>query len=193
MALEIKFEITEAPDRKSFTLTDTTGLNYPSNDGGWGAPNPDIADAIPPGIIEVIRPGSTATYSITASNLPSDNLDIKMVLNTDLGLQATDTLPDGPYIIRYMIVVDISGTETPFSAAANILLSGNIDCCLQKIGATLNPPDGECCKPDELRLFTIMKGLLKAACFAVGCGKLARAQVQIDYITDYCSKNCSGC
>jgi hypothetical protein len=190
MALEIKFEITEAPDRKSFTFTDTTGEYDLSNIGGWGVVNPLITSAIPPGIIEVMRPGSTNTYLISVSSLPSNMKGQRVVLNTELGLQAIETLPDGPYIIRYKVV-----TTGPVNheAAGNFLLSGNIDCCLQKIGAKVNPPDGSCCDPAAQFQFGVAKALLFAACNAVGCGKLARAQVMTDYLTDYCSKNCSGC
>lgn len=193
MALEIKFTVTEAPDRKSFTFTDTTGEYNLANEGGWGVSNPPITDAVPPAIIEVIRPGSATTYTLSVNTLPSQLLASKVVANTDLGLLPGDTLPDGPYIIRYKVVVDINGDNTDFNAAANVLLSGNIDCCFQKIGAKLNPPDGSCCDPSAQFQFSVAEALLKAACHGVACGKLARAQVMIDYLTDYCSKNCSGC
>lgn len=98
MSLVFKFTIEEAPDAKSFILTDTTGNYHASlNPTGWGAPNAaktDVAEAILT-VTKVINDTVTdeviKTYNIDLINYP-----VSQWLN-GIELDYTTGFEDGAY------------------------------------------------------------------------------------------------
>lgn len=108
MALQIKEDIILADDCKSFTVGDITGSYSSSNTTGYGTAVIPAITYITYAIdsnIDVTKQGSSTTYTINTSSFFPDytNLVTASILNTDLGLTSTDTIPDGIYNIDYRV------------------------------------------------------------------------------------------
>ena len=122
----LREEVIQAADCLSFTVEDTTGqYNATTNPTGYDAPNIDIAD-VTAAVIDVTKYGTSTTYSINASpTFPTLTAGTTVTIaNTDLGLTATDVIPDGVYLIDYYItaIYVISATN---SGASSITISYN--------------------------------------------------------------------
>jgi hypothetical protein len=132
MSLSVRFRITQTANRRGLVLSDTTGAyNAISNPGGYGAPNPATTDAT---IVTIyVTDLGGVTYPIDASaSLPSATGGTFVINNVDIGLTSDSEIPDGYYIVQYELQ-DNSGIIG--SSTQQVLVSGQVACCIRKIGA----------------------------------------------------------
>lgn len=144
MALNIKFRIEQSGDCKTFKIFDSTGTyNASTNPGGYGTPNPAATDfdgsgdyfkfiiTNPEGIISTIGPyAGNASPTFSNSLLFSTGFSIGVSKNggvSDLsGLQAGTALPDGNWIIQYILYN--SAGPTTYTVTKQYFFTCNMDC-----------------------------------------------------------------
>jgi hypothetical protein len=114
MPLKLSLRIELSGSNKILVFDDTGVYNASSNPTGWNGSNPQLANATAFSIV-VKRPDST-TFEVSSSSsmqktfdafntLPSLNGLPFTILNTDLGLASTDTIPDGEYEFNATVTV----------------------------------------------------------------------------------------
>lgn len=189
MANVLSFSVTEAADRFSLDIKETSGVYSGSNTGGWGAPNSDIADA-ETATIEITLPGaSVALTPIDAyPTLPNTTSVVFTIANTDLGLTATTELPVGIYTIKYL-VTRTTATAFSYEVTCYVLIDGQLSRCLDRMIAAMSIEDCECggeagnftnSKVTQLR--NLLQGARDNAC----CSKIDKSRAVVDYIKDIC-------
>lgn len=114
MPLKLSLRIELSGSNKILVFDDTGVFNASSNPTGWNGTNAQLANATAFSIV-VKRPDST-TFMVSSSSsmqktfdafntLPSLNGLPFTILNTDLGLASTDTIPDGEYEFNATVTV----------------------------------------------------------------------------------------
>lgn len=194
MALELQRSVSVNCSSKLFTITDETGLyNASSNTGGYGAPNIAVAD-VQAAYVQVTLPdGSQYNFDVIAT-LPNTSDTPYTILNTDLGLSATDQFPDGLWLINYTITgiggvaSSINGQVFTYTANSYVLFDCNSQCCANENLANIQAGCG--CKDTDKLLEPFI--LLEAAHAAVNCGKEEKATALINYLNTICGDGC-GC
>lgn len=105
MAQILSIAVTLADNIKSFTLSESTEAYVATTKpGGYGSPNPDTTD-VDTATLAITLFNSTTIYTKSVySTLPTTNSATTFTINnTDIGLGATDEIPDGIYLMRYTI------------------------------------------------------------------------------------------
>jgi len=173
MALELKLKVDS--DKTSIFIFDASGI-FDANDnpGGYGAPNPEIAD-FDTAIVEIFIPGATVGITIdvfpTLPNITDTGFGI---LATDLGL---DVIMSGIYKIIY--TVHDANTDTNYSVTCYVLLTADIECILD-----LEVSKIEACNLDEPNTIKVLNlnEVLMVAKDAACCGNKDRAQELINFL-----------
>lgn len=148
MALDLKLDICQSNDCRDLQLTETTGVyDASSNTGGYGAPNPEIADILsanvtlslldrttgaptvsPSGEISVF-PGSA---DVTLGVLPNITSTVQTITGDNFGYGTSSKLVDGVYTLKYD--VNTASKATSATKTFTVFLNCNIKCCEQKLG-----------------------------------------------------------
>ena len=189
MALKIDFSYSQTSDLKSLEIYDTTGIYNPTtNVGGWGAPNPEIADATSD-FIKIQFVGDSVSYQMEMHpTLPNVINQPWIVNNTNLGLSPTQKINDGQYQITRTTVAD----GITYVRTRRVFLIGQVKCCadqlldMEKPGCSCN--NGRLTDASILQytLFTLRKAFLSQ--------KFERANQILRYAQSLCeSKNCKTC
>ncbi len=184
MGLEINFSLIESSSCASITLRDVTGDYSAGNLTGYGGPNPDQSD-----ITEaeyVITDPAGLEYTVTAS-LPSVDIDT-VITPEDLGLSSS-TFADGIWLITYTVTTEAG---IPYNLNSTILLTCAIQCCLDKLIATIDIDDKCDCNSDTLKTADALDWFLQAARYAAQCDKPNKAQKLLERAQFLCNqKNCN--
>ncbi len=208
MAVVAKIIAPETADRLAVSFSELTGAYSLSNLGGWGSPNPVIADNILSAVLNFTRLGETITYPInvyvppsTIQNLSFPTIDTsqKLVIPYSLfgGAQGAK-LPNDIWAIEYLVQTIDGKTIVVTIYAA--LIKG-IACCISKLRQNVTVPKsvsctcrGVCkCDWKEIKCIATLNALYDSICPLIECGKLSRAQEVIKYLQAYCDCNCKGC
>lgn len=143
MALTLKDSICWGANGKYFYIYDTTGTYSALNLGGYGSPNPAIANV------------ATATLSIwnpsTTTNLPDTTGTVSSAINlyptlpnivetpftvtNALAGFGTGTFDDGIYYMTYTVTGTLSAVDFTYSVSCYQLNYHNIRCCLDQWNA----------------------------------------------------------
>ena len=191
MALLLKECVDQKQDCASFDVFDETGIfHVVNNPTGWGAPNPDIANATA-AVVNVLIPDATVPISInvfpTLPNITNTPFNVTLAL---LGLGSLTKLPDGIYTVEYVVTLNVA----PFIIAqtTTVLFTCQAKCCIDKLLASLT--DKNCsCEDDKakraLQAYTMLIAAQKAAC----CGHIENAKKLLKKAQDLCNGNCAAC
>lgn len=197
--LDLKISIQKASDCTKLTVLDKTGIyNANTNPGGYGAPNPELAE-VTAAKIDVTYPGASAAISLDVfpglPNVTDTGFDITL---TNLGITG-ESLPDGLYIVTYVIdgTQVIGGNNVPFSASitCSIVILCTAECCVDTAIVELARLSCDC-KTNKPRIEQILLAdvLLDAAHSDACCGRTECFDKTIDLITSLCNNtNCNTC
>ena len=193
--LDPKIRIVKASDCSKYTIFEETGIYDPnSNPGGYGFPNPEIAE-VTEAKLDVYFPGSSTPMSFdlfpTFPNTTGIGFDVTPSI---LGISK---LIDGPYKFVYTINGDqiVADIVVPFVASVNCTVVNlcNAECCVNKAVAQI--PHLRCnCKANEhkIELFTLADVLLDAAERAACCGSMGEFDRILKDLMSICQEtNCN--
>lgn len=199
MALELDFDVTEQNDSKKFFFTDETGAyNASTNTGGYGGSvNPDTTDVTTVTISLTLPDGTTflptgATYDVDPSgSLPSTDDTVEFEITpTDIGLAASDKMPDGIYEIAYEVTGTFNSVAFTESVSKYIIFVGQVECCLDGLLEDLDP--GDCgCDSKKKDIAVEAYTWLLAAKHAASCAQINNASKIMQYLDRICEN--SGC
>lgn len=191
MALVLRVCIDQSADCTSFNVFDETGIyNAITNPTGWGAPNPDIANATA-AVINVTIPDATVPISInvfpTLPNITDTPFTVTLAM---LGLSSLAKLPDGIYIVEYLVNLNVP--PNIIAQTTTVLFTCQVKCCIDKLLASLT--DKNCSCEDSkaiqaLQAYTMFIAAQKAAC----CGHIENSKKLLKKAQDLCSGNCPTC
>lgn len=139
MALSLSFSILESDNRESIYITETTGVYAAStNAGGWGTPNPAIADALTATLLFELRneDGTYTAYETVDlfSDLPNITETPFEITAEDAGFGTDSTFPDGIYRLTYTVTGD-NGSAFSADTTDIVVLKGAIECCYSTLAA----------------------------------------------------------
>lgn len=196
MALELKYTVTENPDRLGINISEQTGSYSSGNLGGYGSPNPALGDVVS-AVFTIQKRGDTAIYSIDPSpELPTSDSTIQLLVPaTSFGYAANEKIEDGIYKVTYTVnYVDSLGNQASDFDSFYFAFTEKLKCCIRNIrSATPVPTDGCNCSEEKINALASADQLLTSICELVKCDKLDRAQAVIDYLKRYCECNCTEC
>lgn len=187
----LDFDICQENDCTSFDFTDATGVYSSSNSGGYGAPNFLVSDAIS-AYVNVTLPSGVQVSIQVDPTLPDDTGTIVWTVNsTDLGL--TGSLPDGIYVIEYVINFNNSNSQTvQKTIVKTFLLSCTIKCCIQKMIAKI--PINDCdCESKYLKNALLAFGLYQSLVYNGKCGNTTNTTSLLNRLTKLCNIVDCGC
>jgi len=129
MALELNINYQRSTDKLSLIVTDNTG----SGATGYGGSNPATGDftnfnitvTMPDAI--TFEPTGTSVTVNAYSALPSAVNGTYAITNTQLGLGATEELPDGVY--KFVVAADYSGSTQGTAEATDYLVAYETTAC----------------------------------------------------------------
>jgi hypothetical protein len=192
MALTLKICV-EQPNCKTVKVTEVTGVYALANTGGWGTPNPTIADALTAEIsIEKRKEDGAYENAVVIDafpTLPNITETPFSITGGDYNGVANSTFADGIYKLTYEVTGD---DGSPFTADVEkiVALTCNIECCYQKLA---DKAAKESCGEDVKKRFEEMSILMRSLKAAKECGNVFSIQNQIDYLTKLCAKCGCGC
>ena len=195
MALDLDFCASLESNGTTLNVTDITNPYSSSNTGGWGTPNPAIADADTATLtISRLTDLATNTYTspveITASypTLPNITNTPYGVTGAAMGFGSGATYPDGYYKIIYTITGN-SGGLTTATVTKYAVLSYDIDSCYQELADEVAVCSCNCIELEKkLNNMAYFQRQLTAA---KKCGNLAGIIKNIEILTDLCADtNC---
>ena len=200
-AIVLKLNAAQASDGKTWVLQDDTGnYNASTNVGGWGAPNKARTDVGPiatvTGILmEIQRPEDDdfeygLSVPLTFINPGGSGNDEFTIAPEDIGYDADTVIPDGVYIVRFLVEVTGAnpGWVQPLSKYS--LLAHDARCLVYNSLAALAVDDCDCnstAAAEALNKFAMYKSML----FNAAMGKIEKVEEQLDCINDDdCGCNC---
>ena len=195
MALQPIAALIQSSDCTQLFLTDNTGsYNSVSNAGGYGTPNPTVAQVtsatlsgtifLPAGTTIIIPLTTLFPTSIT----PIFNSNQAWILTTALLGINGNTFPDGIYVLNYT-VNGTSGSSFSITYTFQQMITCNADCCIGNVLSDLDPCDCGCkevCEAFE------MYGLLQGAKAACGGTMNSKSLDMLNVVSNWCAKQ-SGC
>lgn len=183
--LQVSFSSLQSANRKGIVFTDTTGAyDVVSNPDGYGAPNATIAQISQANLYITDTGGTTHVVNVYPT-FPSSSNATFTVNNTDLGLLATDVLPDGFYKVRY----EVQGTTSTqngvlSSVTKDMLLSGGVECCVRKMAAK---GDCNCKKPEAVEARMLYEAMILSA---ENCDETCAEKI-LKELQRMCNKKCN--
>jgi hypothetical protein len=197
---KLSLESAQALNGKSFALKEVTGdYDINTNPTGFGSPNIQRFEIGPVTtntgiVIEVQRPeDSTFTYGIdvpatfVTSPLASDH---EFVINPqDIGYSAGSIIPDGVYIIRYIVEENVNFNNFIQPAVKYVLLAHNAKCKVYNTLADVSAKN--CCDDDVTKNALSMFSMYKSMLYNATMGNIDKVNNLLDCINN---NNCEcGC
>lgn len=189
MSLEISREVCVKCNLKLFTVEDLTGVyDAVSNTGGYGTPNPEIADVQAAYITVTMSDGTIYTIDCFPT-LPNTSGTTFSVTSEDIGQAADEQFLDDVSLIEYT-VLGVSG-GVPFSVKCGTyeVFMCNALCCVNEKMANIEVGCGCKSNASTEELFLNLEG----AKYAAECGKQEKALALLDYVNEKCDGNCTNC
>lgn len=204
MALQLDFNVIEAPSNKEIWIYDNTGIYHSvNNPTGWGGINPNFSNVstctvtvtMPDPVTLKPSTDPSLTFILPATPLPNVIGNRLVIVNTSLGLLTDQQFIDGQYGFQ----IDCSGTfnAEPFSVSwkASFVFS-NILCCCAKTKMAEADLESCGCAPCREKLFDLL--LLQLGVQGViannDCAKPNQALEILKVATGICNnENCVGC
>jgi len=186
MALQANFYTTQGNDCSTFVLTNSTGdYSALNNPGGFGTPNPDVADILTC-TADITLPDGTVFTDVVCT-LPSVGTETEFDA-TDFSL--TGDLPEGVWTINFKMT-DTSGYF--YTIQKSILFYCSVQCCLDKAIADIElSTDCTDCNTKKIDTVDLINTLILAAVYAAQCNKPKKAQKLLDNAIFICNqRNCN--
>ena len=167
--LQPTFDVEPSADCKNLIFTENTGFFVTTfNEGGYGAPNPELTD-VTSVEIDVTTPGATVPKTIIAgSPLPSDKCETFTLTPTLLG---TTGVPDGRYVITYRVIGSQGGNPFTITETIQKAFHCNLECLIDKEIAKVPKLRREC-KFDQIDNIELLNIFLQGAQDAACCGRI---------------------
>lgn len=198
--LVLALEAAQAKNGKSFSLQEATGdYNASSNPTGFGSPNPERSDmgsiVTSTGIVlEIQTPADTSfAYGL---DVPATFVDPGGAGNNefsiapeDIGYTADTVLPDGIYVVRYLLEdTNQAGFIQPLTK--NILLAHNAKC--KVYNALANAHIEDCCSGGKVDDALAQYAMYKSMLYNAAMGKIEKVKEQLECINNNdCGCGCS--
>ena len=168
MSLYLNFNIKQSDNARELAFTETTGTyNGSTNLGGWGTPNPAIADVTTSARLSITPPGGTATIINVSTTHPTVDKTVEVVIRSqDLGLGTDIILPD-----------------------QTIFVSGQARCCVYGLLADI---DISCCDCDGSDMARALEAFTyyRAAIACAACGNTSKFTDALGIVNNYCDIKC---
>ncbi len=160
MSVVLSFEICESSNCNNLSFKETTGAyDVDSNSTGWNTPNTSTDDATGATLTITMASGTSYVIDLFATgNFPTtDTGFIYDIINTDIGLALTDTIPD--QIITFLYTVT-TATDT-YTQTIQQSFYCNVNCCVNSMFLDLDFECNSCGKDIDkaLEAFAMLQGL----------------------------------
>lgn len=194
MALQVDFTACQSRDCKSLDIEDETGLyDATTNPTGFGGINPSVSDVDVATIIVENPEGDTFEIDVYPTLPNTDGVKFT-INNTDIGLEATDEIPDGLYLITYTVSGVFGSTAFESEKIKYVLFKCQVTCCMKEEVAELKVEDCECEDNEDTMDLLKRVVLLDSAKLAATCGQRGNAVIMLDYLLRRCGlKNPDNC
>ena len=200
--LKVSFSTCESSNCRYFTITDTIGVyNSISNPGGWDASeaaNPAASEVNEVTITVVTPAGVTYTFDSTSALPTTDylpdvtGLSAYPILYSSLGY--SDKITDGIYEITVTYAGDFGINEYEESNTCEVLLTCQINCCIDKLAKEIAKSQCLDCKKEAIEKLETAQRYIKAAKDATACGMSNLAKLNLAAAQWYCNeRNCKSC
>lgn len=198
MGLELNIKQQKSTDCTAFQIVETTGAyDQYTNPTGYNYPNVDGATATIEALVVTDTNGLNNT--ITRYNgmpVSYTNDVVAEILNTDLGLASDALIPDGIYKITYTIRDNgspLAGLSSTYTIEKNVLVSCQVECCLDKKLLAIRVPNCDC-EVEDINNLDIAFMMLQAAELAIECDKIALGQSNLEFVQKFCNfEECKTC
>jgi hypothetical protein len=145
LSLDIKLCLDSGCD--VLTFYETTGIyNVDTNEGGYGAPNPDANPATQDATIKITDPDGEE-YTITLETFPTNNEDSGYELPLS-SIGNRTSIEDGYW--QFLYTVTIAGT--PYTATKSYFFYCESECCVAKLLAKIEPDECGCDEKNNKRI-----------------------------------------
>ena len=197
MSINLKIEIDVADGCGTITFFEKTGAYSGGNTGGWGAPNPGTPTATSAKLYITV-PGATTPIIINIfPTFPTTNTTTPFVITPALlGYGSATSLPDGIYVIQYVVngFIVVFDIEFPYSftTSETFFIDCAAQCCVDKMFLALDPC-GCKCGDDKLMQAFWAEALLEQAEKAACCGQTDNATTLLAQVNKICKGNCPTC
>lgn len=189
-----KIGISENQKGTSINAYDLTSVyNNPLNLGGYGSPNPIVADATS-AVLQIYQPNPTtnlvtttvfATVDLFPTFPTTNKLTPFTITASSLGL---DSFIDGEWMFKYITV--INGETYP--ATILKMFIANVCCCSKVL--TADTANCGCDNNESMGKANKVSGMIKSLQYLVGCYKNRKAAELLKTIQRIClNKNCTNC
>jgi hypothetical protein len=202
MALSLNISVTTLTSG-GFTFSETTGAyTSPNNEGGWGIPNPTIAQATvatldvyvpdPNTLLPVNTPVSINMFTQSPSYPQSNTTNSQLITPQDIGYAVGETTPDGVY--QFVYTVTANGVD--YHKTQYVLVYSAAQCCVSKLAVQAINEGGGCgCGSgcgESMTDFEKGMLLIEAAKYSMICGVTTPAANAIKHVNEICG-GCSTC
>ncbi|MAH44657.1 hypothetical protein CMI37_02460 [Candidatus Pacearchaeota archaeon] len=191
MALYLNFNIKQSDNARELAFTETTGAyNGSTNPGGWGTPNPAIADVTTSARLSITPPGGTATIINVSTTHPTVDKTIEVVIRSqDIGLGTDTILPDGLWEMSYYVEDTVAVPNVTYTNDQTIFVSGQARCCVYGLLADI---DISCCDCDGSDMARALEAFTyyRAAIACAACGNTSKFTDALGIVNNYCDIKC---
>jgi hypothetical protein len=190
MALELNIQICTS-GCSSFLFSELTGAYSTVNTTGWGAPNPEIVDAVS-ATLEITTPSEiTYTFDLYDDFPTTDSTQSYEVTGSVLGM--SDSLTDGKYTFVYTVVTeDDESVQTTYSITKQLFTICSVECCVNRMLLDIEDLNCDCnkvAKDKYLEAYTLLLALKHAST----CGNEDTVNDLLTTINKLCTSNCKNC
>jgi hypothetical protein len=197
MALIPKISLCLKSGCKDLIFSETTGVyNNPSNLGGYGVPNPTLAD-INSAILTVTDPNDVIyTIDLYATGIfpKSNDLYEYTIPLADIG-NPTNII-DGTWTFTYTLI-DISNNT--YIASKTYYFTCNVECCINALLVDIDYSECDCedDKTNKLKIdnYNKSKAILDSIKYAIACNNTSVLENLMAIANKLCNKNfnCKTC
>lgn len=200
MALDLKPLDVTANQNRTFTVLDVTLAYSPTNLGGWGAPNPTIAEissaslvvTLPDPTTKLPDPTNFVTFDAVSTPAFFDTFPNTTFLpftftNEDLGGEADTNIPDGIYQFDYSVT---DATDT-YTSSVYAVMDWAARCCLANLANGVNWKKCGCGSTDKNN-FTKGWAYLWGVEANMVCPNITNAAAALVKAQEVCD-GCGGC
>ena len=182
MALIPKITICSEGNCETWQVYDATGTYSTDNLGGFGAPNPTVANVTAATISFVLSDGTVIAAINVYDTLPNTNDVPFEITNTLAGI--TGTFPDG--LTTWVYTITASGNTIVGNGSQYLLC--NSECCARNFGsADLS------CNKSKMKKFIKASEYLWLIKASVGCGNITAADKILTKLQRLCAGSGCGC
>lgn len=192
MALIPKSKVVPPEDCKSILIYDNIGVyDATSNPGGFNSPNPVIGSVLTRTITITFPDGTTIAPISVYPTLPNLNDIPFLILNTDMGLPATQSIPEGAW---YFVDTITGNNGSPYTATNSYFkyLACSVCCCVKKAAGRASGKGCKCTKADKIAFSEVWDDY-ELMMDAAACGKFNQANEILAQLQLTCKKLNCGC